>query len=159
MAKHFSKNQSFIALHLKEKKNKQTDRQAWKQTTEQSSRKSHHFLYNQKRDWEQMLRLFSAYCGFLDLCFLSVGKEGGAFSLSKTRISVTSTNCSYMWKWHFCRCEFTMATIGFSPCLPLASADAALLSCADTDAGSSVILLPLSTPHLYEQWISELPQA
>lgn len=30
-----------------------------------------------------MLRLFYAYCGFFDLCFLSVGKEGGALSLSK----------------------------------------------------------------------------
>lgn len=62
------------------------DRQTWKQTTEQSSRKSHHFIFSQKRDWEQMLRLFYTYCGFLDICFLSAGKEGDALPSSKVGV-------------------------------------------------------------------------
>lgn len=44
------------------------------------------------------------------------------------------------------QCGFTMATKGFSPCLPLASAGAALLPCAVTDADSSAVLFPLSSP-------------
>lgn len=47
----------------------------------------------------------------------------------------------------------------FSPCHPLASPGVTLLLCAVTDTGNSAILFPLSTPHLYEQRISKLPQA
>lgn len=90
LAKHFSRNQSVIALHLnggkKKKKKKGKARQEEKDIdteTEQSSRRSHHFICRQKRDWEQMLRLFYGYCVFFDLCFLSVGC---ALSLSKSGI-------------------------------------------------------------------------
>lgn len=81
---HKKTNQNKTIQNKQKKKNQnQPDRQTSKQTTEQSSKKSHYFICSQKRDREQMLGLFYAYCGFLDLCFLSVGKEGDALPLSK----------------------------------------------------------------------------